>query len=497
MSDIPRLSKSRFVAGWQCPKLLWWRVHEKDAPELQPDKVLEDLFSQGQAVGERARLEWPAGFLITGDRDDPTRIARTRDAIDAGATVLFEACFFEDDVFCAVDVLERRGDAWTLVEVKSTTSLKDYHVPDVAVQVHVLRRAGLNVTRAELMHLNSSYRHAHDAEPLFVREDVTAEVEALLPDVPARVAAQLAVLRGPLPQHDVGEHCWFHRECAFFARCWPDDADHIRHLCGVGPVATLKWIRKGVHRMRDIPPSERLNDRQKRQLRAQRESRLIVEPQLREALAPAIQARRLGFLDFETVMRAMPVWDGLRPWGQTAAQFSYHERDAATGVVAHFEFLADGPADPASAPDDPREPLARAMLAATANADLVVMYTSFERTRIRELALHLPHLAEDLEALIAKLWDLKPAIDGHTYHPDFRGSFSLKYVLSPLVPELSYHDLVIVDGRIASVEIARLLFVSGRIPAAERERTRRDLLDYCERDTFATVRLFEELVKLA
>ena len=56
-----RLSKSRFVAGWQCPKLLWWKVHEPDAVELQPDKVLQDLFDQGPQVGELARRGSPAG----------------------------------------------------------------------------------------------------------------------------------------------------------------------------------------------------------------------------------------------------------------------------------------------------------------------------------------------------------------------------------------------------------------------------------------------------
>jgi hypothetical protein len=83
------------------------------------------------------------------------------------------------------------------------------------------------------------------------------------------------------------------------------------------------------------------------------------------------------------------------------------------------------------------------------------------------------------------------------YHPDFRGSFSLKYILTPLVPDLSYSDLVIVDGKAASAEIARLLFVSGRIPPVERDRTRRDLLEYCKRDTFATVRLVERLAELS
>ena len=63
--------------------------------------------------------------------------------------------------------------------------------------------------------------------------------------------------------------------------------------------------------------------------------------------------------------------------------------------------------------------------------------------------------------------------------------------MNPLVPDLTYDDLVIVDGRLASVEIARMLFVSHKIPVEERDRVRQDLLDYCERDTWATVKLLE------
>ena len=88
-------------------------------------------------------------------------------------------------------------------------------------------------------------------------------------------------------------------------------------------------------------------------------------------------------------------------------------------------------------------------------------------------------------------------IQHHVYHPAFEGSFSLKYVLPALVPGVSYKDLVIVNGLVASVEIARLLFVAGKIPEAERARVRQDLLDYCERDTWAMVKLLERLQLLA
>ena len=140
------LSKSRFVAGWQCPKLLWWKVHEPNAVELQPDRVLQDRFDQGEQVGQLARQQFPGGVLI----DLPhtavqERLAATQAALDAGAPAIFEASFLEGDVFVAVDVLLRTDGGFTLIEVKSSSSVKEEHIPDAAIQTWVLRQSGLAI----------------------------------------------------------------------------------------------------------------------------------------------------------------------------------------------------------------------------------------------------------------------------------------------------------------------------------------------------------------
>src|SRR5437016_1823203 len=384
-----RLSKSRFTSGLQCHKKLWWEVHEPDAIELQPDKVLQDLFDQGRQVGELARTRYPGGVLIDLPHDARAeRVAATRKLHDAGAPAIFEATFIADNTYVAIDVLEMQGDGYHLTEVKSSSSLKEEHIPDVAIQARVGAACDVRITSVA-----------------------------------------------------------------------------------------------------DLPARDRLNFTQRRQLKAMAEQRIIVEPTLAGQLEPLIVPGRLGFLDFETIARAIPVWPGMAPWQQAAAQFSYHERQP-DGSYTHAAFLAEGP-------QDARPPLAAAMVRATANAERVVMYTPFEKTRIRELQQAVPELAAELAALEAKLIDLHPVVKNCVYHPDFRGSFSLKYILTPLVPELTYSDLVIVDGRVASVEIARLLFVADKIPRQERDRVRRDLLNYCERDTWAMVKLVERLRQLA
>ncbi len=483
----PNLSKSRFVAGWQCLKQLWLKVHEPDAPELQVDAVLQDRFDQGAEVGARARTLFPGGVLIDLPHDDPGRIEATARALASGAPAVFEATFAADRVYAAIDILERTRQGFTAIEVKSSTKVKDEHLPDLAIQVWVARRAGLDVRRAELMHLNPEHRHP-DREPLFVRVDVTADVEAFQPRIPAMVEEQLAALAGPLPLIRPGSQCWMiERGCPFWDRCLPTDEHHIWNLYRARRAEKWSLLQQGIHRVADLPDRHRLNPVQERQRAALRRGAMIVEPGLREALRPF--DARLGFLDFETVNRALPVWNGVGPWRAVVVQFSYHEQEDRAGRAhRHRAFLAEGP-------HDPREELALRLLEATRDAERIVVYSPYERNRIRELAGWLPHLASDLEALEGKLVDLQPVIRDHVYHPGFAGSFGIKQVLNPLVPDLTYDDLAIVDGAAASVEIARLLFVAHKV--RDRDRLRRDLLAYCERDTWAMVRLLERLRELA
>jgi predicted RecB family nuclease len=485
-----RLSKSRFVAGKQCHKLLWWKVHEPLAVELQPDKVLQDRFDQGAQVGALARERFAGGTLI----DLPhhavaERVEATRRAIDAGAAAIFEASFVADNTFVAVDVLLREGTGWRLIEVKSASSQKEEHLLDIAVQAHVLALSGIDVVAMEVMHLSKDFRNP-DQGDLFEHADVTAEVRLLLSGVHTEIEAQLAMLGGALPEVPVGLHCHEPRDCPFMERCWPPEPDHIRRLYYVGPKRCHDYMVTGVHRIGNIPAKQKLPEAAKRQIRAMKENCLIVEPGLRDALKPFDV--KLGFLDFETIQRAVPVWPGMAPWEQAAAQFSYHESAGGGGgtMYSHAEFLAEGS-------EDARPLLAERMIEATSGAERVVTYSAFEKTRIRGLQLSVPSLKRELLELEGKLIDLLPVLRDHVYHPDFQGSFSLKFVLTPLVPELTYSDLVIVDGMVASVEIARLLFVAQKIPIEERARVRQDLLNYCERDTWAMVKLLERMRELA
>jgi hypothetical protein len=483
------LTKTRFVAGCQCHDLLWWTVHEPRAPELQPDISLEDRFEQGRQVAELARTYVPGGVLIDpllGELD--TRLSATRDAMRTDVPVIYEASFLQDDVFVAVDILERGEQCFNLIEVKSTTGVKEEHIPDLAVQAHVLRTAGIELGRIELMHLNRDCRYP-DLSNLFVREDITDLVMDVLPNISPEVAAQRGVVEGPFPRIGFGEHCLTGRECPFRERCWPElDQDHVLTLYRLRPAEKWDLLRRGVESIRDLPEDVVLNKQAQRQVRAVKKDAMVIGPGMREALESF--SGQLAHLDFETVSLAIPVWAGFGPWHQMPVQFSCHV-EVESGQFQHHEFLAESG-------DDCRAEMARALVVACEGVDGVVAYNaSFERNCIRTLQAGAPDLVDQLAEVSSKLLDPLPIVRDYVYHPRFLGRFGLKCVLRALVPELGYEDLTISQGDIASLYLARMLFRPETLGGEMKYRLRRDLLDYCRRDTSATVALVQKLRDLS
>ncbi|HEX6790391.1 MAG TPA: DUF2779 domain-containing protein [Candidatus Krumholzibacteria bacterium] len=481
------LSKSRYMSGLQCRKKLWWEVHEPNAPELETTAGQQTVYDRGHEVGALARTYVPGGVLI----DLPfyetrQRVEATARAIDAGVPVIYEASFMADDVFVAVDILERNGDGFTLAEVKSTLSAKRVHIPDVAIQLHVARRSGLDVERAQVMHLNRECRHP-DLSNLFVREDVTPLLEDELRDAPARIDALHAMLAGALPEIATGPHCSAPYPCPFVGRCWaPQPEHHISTLYSIRGTKAAQLEGEGYRTLLDLPADYEASGPAKRQLQSVRMGRIVVEAGLRDALE-SLNAP-IAFLDFETIAPVVPVWPGCAPLQSVPVQFSCHVVDH--DELTHHAWLADGPGDP-------REAFARAMIAACAGVRTVLAYNaSYEQTEIRKLARALPHLAPELMALSGSIRDLLAIVRDHVYHPDFQGSFSIKTVLPALVPGPWYDELEIQDGGTASAALESLLLREHARSPGERVALREQLLRYCEMDTLAMVRLYERLAEL-
>ena len=490
---MPSLSKSRYLSGDQCHLRLWYDSYERHlAPP--PDDNLQAVFDTGHEVGELACERHPGGHSVGHDhRHVREALEETRQVLRAGvAPALFEAAFRHKGVLVRADIIERLpGGGWRLGEVKSTTRLKDVFVLDVAVQLWVLRGAGLDVREVEVITLNRDYVYDGvrlDLDALFRRHPLTGEAEALQNTVSARVGEMLAMLGGPAaPAIAPGDHCFAPYACPYYAHC---TRDHVSPDHGIGELPWLRGGRRGqlqdagIEEIRDVPADFPLSDLQRVVHQAVQKNRAMVHGDISSMLAGLTSPVR--YLDFETFAPAIPRFAGTRPYDAVPFLFSVHtERNGSP--PEHTDYLHEQD-------DDPRSRLADRLIEAVGSNGAICAYSDYERTVLTALAAAVPERAEDLAAVSARLFDLLPVVRNTYYHPEFRGSFSIKSVLPVLVPGMGYGDLAIPDGQTASVHYMQAL---GSTDRGERRRTFDNLRAYCERDTLAMVRLRDALGGLA
>ena len=485
MNDRSRLSKSRYISGTQCHLRLWYDTHRRDLATA-PGEALQAVFETGHEVGEAACRRFPGGHLVAHDhRHVPQALEETRQVVEAGvAPAVFEAAFEHERVLVRADVIERLpGGGWRLVEVKSTTRLKDVFLLDLAVQLWVLRGAGLDVREAAVLTLDREYVYDGvrlDLDALFTMHPLFDEAVALLDTVGEQVRTMQHMLAQPAaPDIGPGAHCFTPYLCSYHAYCTQDmvaPAHGIDELPRLAASRRARLEAMGVEEIRDIPEDFPLTRLQRIVRRAVREGRGVVHRNIGRAQAGIVLPVR--HLDFETFAPAIPRFAGTSPYDQIPFLFSVHiERDGAP--PEHADYLHEGG-------DDPRPILADRLIAAAGREGTICTYSVFERTVLSDLATALPDRAPALRAIQRRLFDLHPVVRDGYYHPDFRGSFSIKSVLPVLVPGMGYGDLEVAEGQIAAVRYARAL---ASADCEERRRTFDDLRAYCARDTLAMVEL--------
>ncbi len=485
MTAAPALSKSRYISGAQCRLRLWYDCYERDLA-APPDEALRAVFETGHEVGELACKRIPGGHLVAHDhRHIPEALEETRRVIGAGnAPALFEAAFRHRGVLVRADIVERLpGGGWRLTEVKSTTRLKDLFVLDAAVQLWTLRGAGLDVREACVLTLDRDYVYdgrRHDLNALFRLHPVTDRAEALLAAVGAGVRDMQAMLAAPAaPDIAPGGHCFDPYPCPYHAHCTRHIAprDHgIDELPGLRKEDRDRLEAEGIREIRDIPEDFPLAPLQRIARRAVIEGRRVRHGDIAKALARRTQPVR--YLDFETFSPAVPRFAGTRPYDATPFQFSVHT-ERADAPPDHADYLHE-------TDDDPRPVLAGRLIEALGRRGSICTWSGYERRVLRGLAAALPDRADALRAIEARLFDLLPAVRDTVYHPEFRGSFSIKTVLPALVPGMSYADLPIADGQAAALGYVRALAAGD---PEERRRLFDGLRAYCARDTLALAEL--------
>jgi hypothetical protein len=482
------LSKSLFIRGLQCHKSLYLHKHH---PELK-DKIppsREALFESGHEVGIMAQGLFPNGLTIPYDPDSyDTQVALTQEAIKQGVVTLYEPAFQFDNVFIKVDILHKGKDGWDLYEVKSSTSIKDVYIPDAAIQYHVVKGAGLPVSRVFLVHINNQYVREGDIEvdKLFTINDVTLEVRQIQDTIEEELDIQKTMLRGDIPQIYIGPYCHDPYDCDFIGHCW----GHIPE----GSVFSIKGSSKlpftlynrGIIDLKDVP-IHMLSADQKLQVEATLEKKVFISKTSVKDFLDSLWYP-LYFLDFETFSTPIPLFDGTRPYQQVPYQYSLHYLENEDAPLQHHEYLADPKIDP-------RKELAVKLLSEIPDNACVIAYVAgFEKGILEDLAEWFPEFETKIERIIENMADLAlPFQKRYLYHWQFNGSYSLKIVLPALVPDLTYQGLEIKDGDMA---MQAYFMMQETDDPGEIQRLKKALLEYCCLDTLGMVRIVGKLKEM-
>ncbi len=493
-------SKSKYCDFKQCPKIPWLKKYKPE--EYVVDAETQARFTAGNEVGDLAmglfgEYVEATSYKPDGSLDLDRMKALTKQYLKEGKENICEASFDYRGLYCAVDILKKNGDGYDLYEVKSSTSPdKHVYIVDTSYQRYVLEKCGVRVKKVYLVTIDTSYVFdgVLDLKKLFKITDVTASVDEEIGGVEdaLREAEKVMKCRDE-PKVGLSMACHKPYACAFFDYCTRDlPSPSVFSLYNLRFPQKLALYQSGVRGFEDIVRenvtlSSEICRRQVEyalQDKGAYIDKAGIETFLKTLTYP------LCFLDFESVQPLIPQYVGTRPYQQIPVQYSLHILTGPSGTLLHREFLG-------RSEEDPRRALAERLTADIPDDVCVLAFNkSFECNRITELAEAFPDLSGHLLKIRDNVKDLLvPFQKGFYYNRDMGGSFSIKSVLPALFPddpELNYHSLEGVHNGSEAMELFPRL---KNMPAEERARAEHNLLKYCELDTFAMVKIYEELVR--
>lgn len=480
------LSKSKYIDGLLCPKLLWYEFNRKDMIP-PPSAELQEAMKQGTIVGRAAQKLFPNGIKIEWDYDPVKMTEKSVKELEKRKP-LFEAGFTYKNAYALADILVPVDeDGWDLIEVKSSTSIKGDHLYDVAFQKYVYDGRGIKIQNCYIMHLDREYVRKGELElnRLFKKDNITIEINKFIPEVEKNIESMIKIISGDEPDIKIGPQCV--DRCNLKDFCWKFlPKENIFVLRGNKKIV-FDLLERGILKIKDIPKDYELNGKQAIQVRAHNTNKAHVDKKALQLFLSDLKYP-LYFLDFETIGPAIPIYDLSRPYEEIPFQFSLHVVKNKGSEPEHYSYLAPGDVDPRP------EVLKRLRELLGNSGSIIAYFAKYEIDRLEDAARAYPEYKEWVSKIRERFVDLLiPFKNFYYYNPAQQGSASMKYVL-PALTGITYDDLEIRDGGMARFEYMRVTF-GKKAEREERQRVRKALENYCELDTKGMIEILNALEK--
>ncbi|MBU0569209.1 DUF2779 domain-containing protein [Patescibacteria group bacterium] len=496
------LSKSDYMLFLRHPAWLWLKKFDKY--KLPPiDDNLQAMFDAGHEFESHAEKLFPDAVKLgfSNYNEYLSLPQRTADTLDENAATIFQGRFEVDGLTCIVDVLNKvEENTFDLVEIKSSTKVKPEHFYDLAFQTIVLEKSGLTIRNISVMHVNNEYvrRGGIEPEKLVTKTDVTENVKALIDLTKEQIKKAfevLAVKEMPdispryVNQAGVPRVQWFTDWLDIYKSLKPDlDIYSIYSLSYPSAKQIGELEDADIKLLSNIPEDMALQAKQVAQIQTTRDNKRIIDKQKIKEFLETFQYP-LYFLDYETFSSVIPFFDGCKPYADYPFQYSLHILDTPDSELRHEEYLHAENSNPMPGL------IKKLKVDIGKSGTILTWHMPYEKGCNDTMASFYPEHEEFFESLNQRINDLKiPFSEMWFVDKGFLGTAKLKNVLPILAPELSYKALEVQDG-LASRRQWTQTVLEGK-NQNEREKIMSDLSKYCTLDTFAMVRILEELEKI-
>jgi len=506
------LTKSILNEFLQCPKYAWFHIHNKDIYKKISKKQYGSI--DGLAIGQSVEdvvkmfLKWKK--IIS---PDLTQIKfydwhnsfhkLTEEIIKKNPDVVYQPGFVVGDLFTKSDFLVKNNDwKYDLWEVKSKNSIRKKNNGeklleelnfDISFQKYVLKKCLWNKFSGEcfLVYLNKEYVRNGEiiAENLLKIENVTKE---LLED--KEIEWMTNILREYLPMDQEN-----------FEIAFPYNGEnHLMYFGTKKPKNSIWMIPRIGKKIIDFYPDKLqiqklsnldiallLNSKGEETkstefIKLWKQWKTIInQKEIKKRFDENLKFP-LYFYDYETISRPVPLFEKTHPWQQVVVQYSLHKVENNWQITHKEAIINHWALDNKNVIDQ----LVRDLDGETWT--YIVRYKWFENTRNEEMMELYPEYKSFFEKVNNNTFDLMEIFDEQLYFDrEFGWSSSIKKVL-PVLTKISYDNMLVWNGSLASELLRKLLKNELK---DKQSQVRKNLLEYCKQDTWAMVRIWEEVNK--
>lgn len=395
----------------------------------------------------------------------------------------FQKIYQTDDLFARADIVVGED----IYEVKSETKISNEDKADISFQYY-LAKTLRKIDRIYLIHLNPDYilQKKLDLKELFIVEDMTQYAKDKWNYTEATVAEALLITSRQTPQGL--SPCYNPYICPSKALCFPESLPEysIYDVSRISKKNIDSLREMGIVDMRNIPSEFNIAHKQKLQIEATKKNTVILDEKKIIAELDNLEYP-LYFLDYETYSWAVPQFGGHKSYESVVFQFSLHILKSKKANLTHYEHIS-------ITKKDPMKDVLDTLKDVIGNTGSILVWNkTFEKGCNSEMARIYPEYEQFLLNMNRRIYDLGDIFKYQMYiDPKFKGSWSIKNVLPVLAPDLNYHDMEIGKGDEAMVNWYRLSY--EKQSQEDTQATKKNLLKYCELDTYAMYRIYDFLV---